>query len=290
MSETWTRGTANPYTVTVVDSVTGRPVSDVYVFVYLTGAQGGSYTDAQGKKTYYARDDQLPVHEWYAGRKEGYIERHEYTDIPSIIQLEPVAPPPVYADHYLTVNSSPINGGTTDPSGTSGPYAYATNIVCYAYPDTHNGFVFDHWNCIGQNLDERAKWNPVTVVMTVDITLTAVFTKGQPIPPEGKGTLEVNCLEDSTEVAADVNIASVGNYITPFTLDLDPGNYDLTITYKGVTKTDTVTIESGSTTKATYRYTTEPPIPPPDNTTLKVAGAIAAVIVGSALIIKGVSK
>jgi len=80
----------------------------------------------------------------------------------------------------------------------------------------------------------------------------------EPSPPPGKGNLEVHAYENGSEVEASVEIIGIGTRTTPFVEFLDPGSYDLTITFKGVTKTDTVVIVASETTRTEYSFTAAP--------------------------------
>jgi len=77
----------------------------------------------------------------------------------------------------------------------------------------------------------------------------------EPKPEPTKGSLEVHVFEDGSEVAASVEIIGVGTRSTPFSESLDAGSYDLSVTFKGVVKTDTVVIVASETTRADYKYT-----------------------------------
>jgi len=88
-------------------------------------------------------------------------------------------------------------------------------------------------------------------------------------PPPGKGTLRVHAYSNKSEITANVKVAAVGNFTTPFTMNLDPGSYTLNSTYTNQTQTRTVEISEGQTTLAEFNFeapsVTEPePEPQPE--------------------------
>jgi hypothetical protein len=96
--------------------------------------------------------------------------------------------PPSSINCYLTVSSSPPNGGETSPLGTVGPYESGTSIVCTAIPA--DGYNFDHWefsvyqNGITSYPVPNSTTNPVTVVISsTEMTATAIFTPVSTPPP-----------------------------------------------------------------------------------------------------------
>lgn len=82
-----------------------------------------------------------------------------------------------------------------------------------------------------------------------------------PIPP--KGYLKVKAYQNSTEVAASVEVVGVGTYTTPFSLELDPGTYSINATYDTQKLGQTAPILDGQTTTVEFRFSI-PPEPPPE--------------------------
>ena len=73
------------------------------------------------------------------------------------------------------------------------------------------------------------------------------------IPSSTQGTLSCKAYKNNVEVYAGVLVGSTQHY-TPFTAQLDPGNYVLTATYEGDTLTKNVTITSGQTTNVRFDF------------------------------------
>jgi hypothetical protein len=91
-----------------------------------------------------------------------------------------------------------------------------------------------------------------------------------PITP-GKGVLECHAYIDTQEIAASVEIVGVGTYTTPFSIELDAGNYILNATYEKQMQTKTATITEGTTTRIDFKFTAPAPPTPP-----KPIGILAA--------------
>jgi len=100
-----------------------------------------------------------------------------------------------------------------------------------------------------------------------------------PITP-GKGVLECHAYEDTAEVAATVEVVEVGTYLTPFTIELDPGDYLLRATYKDYpTQERTTTIVEGQVTREDFTFVVVVPPPPIEWLPLAV-GAGAPILLG----------
>jgi hypothetical protein len=79
-----------------------------------------------------------------------------------------------------------------------------------------------------------------------------------PITP-GKGVLECHAYIDTQEIAASVEILGVGTYTTPFSIELDAGNYALNAIYNTQILSEAVTIIEGATTRVNFKFTKAPP-------------------------------
>ena len=73
------------------------------------------------------------------------------------------------------------------------------------------------------------------------------------------GLLEVHAYADSTEVAATVKVGTIGEWSTPFSASLPPGQYVLVGEYKGQTQVKIAEITEGKTTYINF-YFEEPPL------------------------------
>jgi hypothetical protein len=105
---------------------------------------------------------------------------------------------------------------------------------------------------------EDGSTNPVrTVNLTSNTTITAIYE----LMPAGKGTLECHAYIDAEEVAVPVEIVGVGTYTTPFTVELNVGDYTLNATYDTQTQTKTVAVVEGAITKVDFKFSKAPPIP-----------------------------
>jgi hypothetical protein len=99
-----------------------------------------------------------------------------------------------YPNHNLTVKVQPADvggsvhiaydGSSVVTNSITLSLMYSLNVVATAA--ANSGYVFDHWDCAGESLPDPTAAQ-VTVVMTTDITLTAVFTSTTPPPPPGGG-------------------------------------------------------------------------------------------------------
>jgi len=61
-----------------------------------------------------------------------------------------------------------------------------------------------------------------------------------------KSTIEIKAYEGTTSIQASVTIQGIGNYTTPITVTLNPGTYVVLITYRGITKIETITVASNT--------------------------------------------
>jgi hypothetical protein len=95
---------------------------------------------------------------------------------------------------------------------------------------------------------------------------TSIEVSGPPPPPSGKGTLACDAFFGpapplQARITADIEVVGVGTYKTPFTLDLDPGDYVLNfsyyplgISYLGEKRATTAHIVEGQTTKMDFGF------------------------------------
>ncbi|MBA7672233.1 hypothetical protein ES703_80408 [subsurface metagenome] len=148
----------------------------------------------------------------------------------------------------LTLTST--EGGKTFPSSGSYSYAKDSSKEVTAIPDS--GYVFDHWELNDLNVSTKLSY---VVTMNTDHRLRAFFVLS-PV-----GTLSLRALADSEEVTALVKVVHaitgevIGTDETEFDLDLPPGTYSLSASYKDQIKTDDVTITAGVTSTVTFRFT-----------------------------------
>ena len=136
------------------------------------------------------------------------------------------------------------------PGGGTIPYEGWTDVSGVAQIDTH-GFVARQWSV--------SKEGYFTASGTVSGVTMTVYLEQEVIPPPGKGILDCHAYVVA-DVAASVEIAGVGTYTTPFTLDLDAGDYLLRASYKGQSLEKTVTIVEGATTRVNFTFTVVPPL------------------------------
>jgi len=71
--------------------------------------------------------------------------------------------------YTLTITATP--GGTTSPS--PGSYEYASGAVAVVSATHDIGYIFDHWELDGNDVGST---NPISVIMTANLTLHAVFS------------------------------------------------------------------------------------------------------------------
>ena len=148
----------------------------------------------------------------------------------------------------LTITST--EGGTTYPSPGSYSYAKDSSKKVTAIPDS--GYVFDHWELNDINVSTELSY---TVTMNIDHRLRAFFVLSE------EGTLSLRALADSEEVTAFVKVVNattgevIDTYETEYDLDLPPGKYSLSASYKDQVRTDTVQITAGVTSTVTFRFT-----------------------------------
>jgi hypothetical protein len=95
---------------------------------------------------------------------------------------------------------------------------------------------------------------------------------------EAKGKLEVHAYCDAREVAADVEVSGVGTYTTPFTVELEPGSYDLTARYMGQVQSKRAVVRAGETTRVDFVFAIAPTVPWAD---VALACAVAGVAGGA---------
>ena len=97
---------------------------------------------------------------------------------------------PVWAQFTLNVDSDPADGGVTAVFPNDGPYDDGTEVTLTATPA--DGFTFAGWEG-----DVVASESTITILMTDDTNLTAVFTAAAPaghtltafVDPSGAGTI-----------------------------------------------------------------------------------------------------
>jgi len=78
---------------------------------------------------------------------------------------------PVY--YTLTIDASPSDGGTTDPSVETHSYLEGTVVDLEAFPNS--GYSFDEWTG-----DKNTENNPTTITMSRDKSVTAHFSEDGP--------------------------------------------------------------------------------------------------------------
>ena len=71
--------------------------------------------------------------------------------------------------YALSVSSTPVNGGTTSPSGVS---SYPAGATVQVTANPAYGFYLSHWLLDGANVDNM---NPITVTINQSHELVAVF-------------------------------------------------------------------------------------------------------------------
>lgn len=151
----------------------------------------------------------------------------------------------------LAINSTPVpaqftlNGQTVQTPFNQVLPAGNYNINM---PQTIGDYTFKQWNDGDTNPNK-------SINLAADTQLTATYEYvAPPPPPPGKGKLDVHALLGPTEVIAQVEIVGVGNYTTPFTVDLDPGTYTLKTTYQEKETTQTATVTEGQTTRVDLQF------------------------------------
>lgn len=159
----------------VTDAETKAPVSAAFCAIHQgingTGDTDGVYTDSQGKADMEAT--------WFAPRswsvtKEGY----KVFASNNMVQWAEVVLTPIELRYSLIINSS--LGGTTTPTGQLWRDP-DTQIEVEAYPQS--GYRFSHWVYKGENVGSV---NPhIFLIDRNAITISAVFTKSVPDPPNG---------------------------------------------------------------------------------------------------------
>jgi hypothetical protein len=80
------------------------------------------------------------------------------------------------------------------------------------------------------------------------------------IPPQS--ILNVHSFLEDTEIIAQVQIKGIGTYDTPFTLELNPGQYTLSSSYQTQQQTKVATLTSGQTTNIVFNFSPTPQAAP----------------------------
>jgi len=160
-----------------------------------------------------------------------------------------------------------VSGVTPSP-----PYGLDPGVDYKVYIDPVD---FDRW-------EDGSTANPRTIRLAEgeNKVITAYYTTAPPPPPPGKGTLYCRAFANSDEVAASVEVAGVGTYTTPFSLDLDPAIYTLKASYKEQTpQQKSATVTEGKTTEVHFSFAK--PAPPAIDwmPLIVVGGLFGAVIV-----------
>lgn len=164
--------------------------------------------------------------------------------------IDGLIPPPT---HNLNVYSTPTPiQFTLNTVSVSTPYSATLNEGSYSLSLPSNIQVGGQIYNFSQWSDGVASPSR-TVNLVGDVSLTALYIL-QPPPPPSKGHLEIHAYLDETEIVetATINGAAVS---TPATVELDPGNY--TVTIRGVNQSATVV--SDQTIRLDFRFTSTPP-------------------------------
>lgn len=139
------------------------------------------------------------------------------------------------AAYVLTVNASPVNGGSVSISPNKTTYTEGEVVTLTATPAT--GYVFDKWS-------NNATTATTTVTMNSDVTISALFT----LPVTGTQTLRI---EDSTsftsgycgyEGAITSNTGANNGFVTNFSNSLGKG-----VSY-------TIKVPTAGTYSVVFRY------------------------------------
>jgi len=157
-------------------------------------------------------------------------------------------PIPVYSNVTISV----VGQGTADPIGHY-PDTYEIGDDLYVTATPATGWLLSTMRRNGVDWTSSSPGEFLNLQATEDINV--VF---EPIPP-GKGVLECHAHVDGEVASATVAVAGVGSYTTPFSLELEPGNYTLNATYSGQSQTKTATIVEGETVTVEFQFTKPPP-------------------------------
>lgn len=155
--------------------------------------------------------------------------------------------------HTVLTILSASGGSTSPPAGTS-IHPNGATVTVTASPSL--GYRFTNWVLDGTPMFE----NPINILMSRDHTLQPVFSSVTP-PPTGAGTLHVNAIKDSVEVAAQIEIVGVGPFVSPFSVNLPVGNYTLNASYLGRFQVKTAQISEGEVTTKLFDFTEAQPPP-----------------------------
>lgn len=155
-------------------------------------------------------------------------------------------------DLVLTINSTPITGVPFTINGQTTQTPYASVLASGSYTIVMPNVVGDHhfvqWN--------DGDTNPVkTIDLLTGLSLTATYEYVAP----GPGKIDCTAYFEGNAIVASVAISGVGTFATPFSVDVPAGARNLTATYQGVSKTQTVIVVSGQTTTVRFDFSTSLP-------------------------------
>jgi hypothetical protein len=170
----------------------------------------------------------------------------------------------------LAVSSSPVAADFTI-NGVAARTPYTVELGSGTYvlvmPNVLPGnYVFRQW--------EDGSTNPARAINLAADSQVLAYYEYSP-PPPGKGVIDVHARLDGVEVIAPVEITGVGTYSTPFTLEINPANYELKCTILKQTQAKTVTVASGQTMRVDFDFKTTPISPLP-----KVLPILAPILIG----------
>jgi len=106
-------------------------------------------------------------------------------------------------------------------------------------------YVFSQWN--------DGSTNPTrSLALATDTNLAATYV--YVAPPPAKGTLNVHAFLGNAEIIASGNVQGGATFQTPYTVDLDAGDYVVNCTSEGATKTQTGHVVSGQPTTLNFQF------------------------------------